>query len=148
MMQESSSRNRKSGADLQRFADRDDLAECLAVDLMSYINKTDVPILAEYCAENKVYEDFILKHAKESLELQTAVAILETKKRGTLERMIYTSEINATIGGQLIKSWRETVLTEPPPKYRSATVEELDALELTDEEIQLYSRIQRNLPPR
>jgi hypothetical protein len=76
--------------------------------------------------------------------MKMLLQLLETKKRGRLERMIYAGELNATIGVHLMKGWREAVIPQLV-KYRSTTLSELDELELTDEQIKTYADIERKL---
>ena len=143
-------RNRKSDANPQQVIDPTNpdptkFLEAVANSLTEYVKETDVPILAEYAANTGLYEELILQFAFQSQEISFAIKLLENKKRAALERRIYEAELNATIGSQLLKSWREIVVPEPPPKYRYVSVMELVELGLTDQEMEIYSDIQRKL---
>lgn len=144
MTQTKKTRTRKSVANLQQSVSASEIPKYIALELMTYIQATETPILSEFCAQNYIYQEFLLKLAQEDPNIKTCVQILETKKRAALERKIYTQELNATIGGQLLKSWRE-IVPEAEPKFRVASIEELDALELTDAEIKTYAKINRAL---
>jgi hypothetical protein len=52
-----------------------------------------------------IFMDLSLKPGND--HLRELLKLLETKKRGALERMIYGAELNATIGANLLKTWRE-----------------------------------------
>jgi hypothetical protein len=136
--------NRNSVAILQQSGSPG-YADLVAIHLLAYTRSTEIPILSEYCADNDLYEEYLLNLATDSLTLMGAVKLLETKKRAALERKIYNAELNATIGAHLLKLWRETTIPEPPPKLRSVTFDELWELELSDEEIDIFSRIERQL---
>jgi len=144
MMQNTKKRDRKSVATLQQTVEPTTPAECIAIDLMEYTKQTDVPILAEYCAKNELYEDFLLNLASKSKKLSISVKILQNKKRAALERKIYTAELNATIGVHLLKQWSEPVIPELP-RLRVATMDELFELKLSSEEIKIYSDVSREL---
>jgi hypothetical protein len=115
---------------------------------MSYISKTEIPILAEYAADVGVPEYYLRSLAAVEVEFEYALKILETKKRAALERKIYSGELNATIGTHVLKMWRE----EPPPKpiaeLRTAAPQELWELGLSDWEVEMYGRVQRELIAR
>ena len=143
MPQEKKASNRKSVASLQPFSP-EALPKAIAVTLTEYISKTELPILSEFCVEYDLYEELIIAMCPESKEIYHAIKILENKKRAALERKIYTSELNATIGAHLMKNWAEIVVPEKQ-KYRVALLIELDELELTSEEIKIYSDINRRL---
>jgi hypothetical protein len=53
----------------------------------------------------EIFTDLSRKPGNE--RLQELLELLETKKRGALERMIYAAQLNATIGANLLKTWRE-----------------------------------------
>jgi len=116
--------------------------------LREYVFVTEVPILAEFCAESNMYEEFILKLAQDDMMLLLIIKILENKKRAALERKIYAQELNATIGAHLLKTWREAVQPEAPAKLRVASLIELDELGLSDQEIKIYCDVQRKLDLR
>ena len=119
--------------------------QCVASVLLDYVKKTEIPILSEFCVQNDLYEEFLLQYSNDSSYLRTAILFLENKKRASLERKIYSGELNATIGAHLMKTWREIVVPEPPAKFRVATITELDELDLTNEEIAIYAKINRAL---
>jgi len=73
--------------------------------LLGYIDKTDLPILEEFCVQQKISLEEFLESAND--KIRELLKLLETKKRATLERMIYSGQLNATIGAHLIKYWRE-----------------------------------------
>jgi len=147
MSQSTKTRNRKSVANLQQVKS-EELPSAIAAGLMAYTNQTETPILSEYCAEVLLYEEFILSMAANSGEIELAVKILENKKRASLERKIYTQELNATIGANLLKSWREEITPEQAPKLRSATVLELHEVGASNEEIKIFFDIIRKLETR
>jgi hypothetical protein len=74
--------------------------------LSKYIDETETPILCEFCAENKILEDYFYLHEDEA-EAKRILKLLEQKKRASLERKIYEGKLNATVGTHLIKSWHE-----------------------------------------
>jgi hypothetical protein len=144
MTQKSKTRNKRSVADLQQI-DPEQLPLILTNLLTDYIKKTDIPILSEFCAELDIYEEALLMFCSDSKELRMMIKILENKKRAALERKIYTQELNATIGANLLKTWREneSVIPEQQPKVRHLTPSELIDLGTTEEEYIIYSDLVR-----
>jgi hypothetical protein len=72
-----------------------------------YFTETEVPIFEEFCTLFGYPTNFVLNISEENVRLKVLLDMMKTKKRASLERKIYNSEINATIGAQLMKSWRE-----------------------------------------
>jgi len=85
----------------------EEFTKTLNMLLLAYINETEVPILSEFCALLNLWEEYIFDLADKSNIINATIKVLENKKRSALERKIYTGELNATIGGNLLKSWRE-----------------------------------------
>jgi hypothetical protein len=75
--------------------------------LDEYIKATEIPILGEFSVSIGFSEWRIKAEAEESKYLQYLVSYLESKKKAALERKIYNGELNATIGANLLKTWRE-----------------------------------------
>lgn len=87
------------------------VCEVVAAELLAYAAGEDVPIIAEFCARLVISEKILLALATQSATLATALDVVDTKKRASLERRIYSTELNATIGANLLKSWREQPIT-------------------------------------
>lgn len=103
-------------------------------ELSEYLAKTEIPILQEFCSQYGYTEEKINEKRSEPI-IKELLERLETKKRGALERMIYSGELNATIGAHLLKAWREL---PPPPKTYPGSI---DWNKLTDDEAKEYIRI-------
>ena len=125
-------------------ADGDSFAKALtcmiAKQLNEYIAETEIPILSEFCSKYGYFEDLITAAASDDT-IKIMLKLLEAKKRGRLERMIYTGELNATIGAHLIKSWKEF----EPPKEEEPEMPELWILTLTPEEAQQYVELEHKI---
>ena len=122
----------------------DERKQCIAVDLLEYVKKTEIPILSEYCAENDLYEEYLLQYSSDSPALQTIIRILENKKRAALERKIYSAELNATIGAHLMKTWHEIVIPEAPPKIRNIDFTQFDEAGISREQQDIYYSVLRD----
>jgi hypothetical protein len=110
----------------------DDAPLVKIMPLIEYIEETEIPILSEYCAYIGVYEDIFKKHCDDE-KTQFLLKILENKKRAALERKIYSGELNATIGGQLLKRWNEEMRPEEKkPTHIPLTIYELAGMGLPD----------------
>jgi hypothetical protein len=106
----------------------------LVIAMVSYIEKTEIPIIAEFCAELYIFEEFLLTEAAKSQTLQRTIKLLENKKRAALERKIYTSELNATIGANLLKTWREEKPEIPTATHRAVTIFDFDNIGISEAE--------------
>ena len=113
----------------------------IAEQLNEYINKTEIPILSEFCSEYGYFEDLITSAAASDDAIKIMLKLFEAKKRGKLERMIYTGELNATIGAHLMKSWKEFEL----PKEEEPEMPESWILTLTPEEAQQYVELEHKI---
>ena len=92
--------------------------ELIAIDILSYVKNTEIPLLAEYAAQNDLHELYFQQLAAADELLDAALRILETKKRAALERSLYSGELNATVGVHLIKGGA----SNRPRRRREATV--------------------------
>jgi hypothetical protein len=120
--------------------------EDVAINLLSYIQDTEVPILSEYCASISIYEEVLQLLANNSEPLKTVLKILENKKRAALERKIYTAELNATIGAHLLKIWHESKPDIREPKvYKPFSIAEMDAAGFSNAEINVFCDLLRKI---
>lgn len=106
----------------------------IIVSLRDYLTNTDLPILAEYCANHNYPVKNVLAAAAENKIIDMFITLIETKKRAALERMIYTGQLNATIGLHLLKTWQDYKI---PPQELPPTWIEM----LTPEEAKKYHEL-------
>jgi hypothetical protein len=101
-------------------------------DIQTYLNETKVPILGEFCIK---YD-----YSEEEFDNDETLAIIkkmfERRKRVALERMIYSGELNATIGALLLKKWQETEVPKQMPAHDIPW-----AINLTPEESKQYHKL-------
>jgi len=71
-------------------------------NLLEYTENTEIPIMTEFYAKNNIFRENLTMGIAKML-----IKLCEQKKRAALERKIYSGELNATIGVQLLKQWRE-----------------------------------------
>jgi len=83
------------------------ITQKISSELEIYFTETEVPIFQEFCTLYGYPTAFVLNIAEKNVRLKVLLDMMATKKRAALERKIYNSELNATIGSQLMKSWRE-----------------------------------------
>jgi hypothetical protein len=145
-LQKTKKRDRKSVADTQHI-DLGDIPTTILAELIGYTKKTEIPIFEEFCAELGVIPEFIINIDNDSI--RTAIKILENKKKATLERKIYDAQLNATIGANLLKSWREES-GKPTPLtiHQIANGHQLREAGLSEEEIDFYYEINDKIFPR
>jgi hypothetical protein len=130
--------------------DYDAMINFISAHFFTYITETDLPIAEEYFVRYGINAQMADYMTSENKLFAMCVELLETKRRAALERMIFSGELNATIGSQMLKSWREEEKESGDTgkagnSYLDITHSELDALGLFGDEREAFISVLRKI---
>lgn len=85
--------------------------EALLVAFEAYIDATPLPIISEFCAQNRVHKQRLYEFAKDNEALDDALKFAITKKEGALERGCLNGTLTPSMAIFSLKQlgWRDVI---------------------------------------